>query len=465
VSDAPLFDVLQATISDGVTISSSRGRTGGRALLDSAERLAQWLDGCGHPGPLVSAVADVASIIVTMLAADRSGLPVIHVDPGDPNAPDGIHVRDTSDTAAEIDGYRDHTIVLQAARVGAGTELAGVPAGAQLFLTSGSTGTPVIVVRDAAAILADARRVIGPLSYRAGGSVVAGVPLHHVYGYNYGLIAPLLVGASIHYVGPRTLPSQLDRAIQQTGASLLVAHPAHFRMVAEQAQRTGTAAISGIDQAVSAGAPLPEGAAAAVTAHHEFALLSCYGSSEAGAVTLSPMTGTEPPGDAGSLLPGVEARSDVPAGGGDGELWLRTSSRARGYLENGRLVALDVADGWLRTGDLAVLAGDRVHLRGRLASIINVGGEKVAPEEIERVLGAHPAVADVEVRGEPDPVRGQQPVAHLMLRHDASDAELLVWCRDRLAPMKIPRRIVRHAELPRSVIGKRLRGPDSTDRR
>jgi len=459
-----IFDALRA-VTDGLTVSSSRGHIDGRALLDSAERLAQWLDGCGEPGPLVSAVTDIASIVVTTLAADRSGRPVVHIDPGDLTGPDGLQARETGDTPVGPDDYQDDRIGLHVTRRGRGTPLTGVPPGAQMFLTSGSSGEPVIVVRDAAAVLADARAVAGRLSYRADIPLVAGVPLYHVYGFTYGLIAPLLVGASVRHTGPRTVPSQLDRAVQQTGARILIGHPAHFRMVAEQAKRLGAPVLTGLDVAVSAGAPLPEGAAAAIAAHHEFTLYNCYGSSEAGAITLSPMTGTEPPGDAGALLPGIEARLASSEDGGPAELWLRTAGMARGYLQDDRLVPLAMTGDWLRTGDLAELLGDRVHLRGRISSIINVGGEKVAPEEIERVLAAHPQVADVEVRGEPDPVRGQRPVARLVLREAVSDADLLAWCRERLAPMKMPRRFERHTQLARSVTGKRLRLTDEGERR
>ncbi|MER7274853.1 AMP-binding protein [Dactylosporangium sp. NPDC000244] len=446
----------------GQVVASARGEVPGARVRAGAERLAAWLDGLdgldGHGqagGPLVAACGTAVGTLVATLAGDLAAVPVVHVDPLDPAPPAGLRVGDQPGPAEG--GYRDPELGVYADRGTAGDAPAGAAPHTQTFLTSGSTGAPTGVVRGADAILADGRRVAQFLGYRPGSPVVVAVPLHHAYGFNYGLVAAILAGSGIYHCGPRTIPSQHARAAARTGARVLIAHPAHYRTAAQEAARVGGPVLGPFERAVSAGAPLPPGAARDIARWHQLTLYNCYGSSEAGAITLSPVDGTEAPGDIGVPLPGVEVRLGERHGDVGGELLVHTSSLADGYLGPDGVRPLRLDGGWLRTGDLAELDGGRIRLRGRIASVINVDGEKVNPEEVERVLAAHPAVADVDVRGEPDLLRGQVPVAHVVLRAAVPDADLLAWCRARLAPAKVPRRFQAHAELPRTATGKRIR--------
>jgi acyl-coenzyme A synthetase/AMP-(fatty) acid ligase len=194
----------------------------------------------------------------------------------------------------------------------------------------------------------------------------------------------------------------------------------------------------------------------AILARHRFELFNCYGSSEAGAVTLGPVSGQEPPGDAGVPLPGVAAEIDAT-----GELLLRSDSLAAGYLSPDGLTPLPRTGGSYRTGDLADLADGRILLRGRVAAQINVAGKKVSPVEVERVIAEHPAVRDVQVIAEQDATRGEVPVARVVAGGELTAAGLLGWCRARLAPYELPRRFDFWAELPRSAAGKPIAEPGS----
>jgi o-succinylbenzoate---CoA ligase len=115
-------------------------------------------------------------------------------------------------------------------------------------------------------------------------------------------------------------------------------------------------------------------------------------------------------------------------------------------------------DGWLRTGDLGRLEGDgRLHVAGRADDLIRTGAEKVWPQEVERVLMEHPAIADVAVAGRPHPEWGQEVVAWIVpARPDERPelAELRAWTIDRLAPFKAPRDLVVLPEIPRTASGK-----------
>jgi o-succinylbenzoate---CoA ligase len=154
---------------------------------------------------------------------------------------------------------------------------------------------------------------------------------------------------------------------------------------------------------------------------------------------------TAPPGErSGRPLPGVELRI-----GEAGEILVRGPMVAHGAL---------ASDGWLHTGDRGRLDEDgRLHVQGRLKEIIVTGGENVAPAEVEEALLGHPAVVDAGVTGLADPEWGEAITAYVVLARDVSPTALLDWARDRLAPHKVPKRIVVVPALPRNAAGKLLR--------
>jgi long-chain acyl-CoA synthetase len=118
-------------------------------------------------------------------------------------------------------------------------------------------------------------------------------------------------------------------------------------------------------------------------------------------------------------------------------------------------------DGWLRTGDLATIDDDGfVWIEGRISAMINRGGLKVFPDEVEEVLRAHPAVAEAGVFAVPDDRLGEVPAAYVVAAGPEIDgADLIEWCRARLAPYKVPVGVAVIDTLPRNEIGKLLRGP------
>jgi acyl-CoA synthetase (AMP-forming)/AMP-acid ligase II len=146
----------------------------------------------------------------------------------------------------------------------------------------------------------------------------------------------------------------------------------------------------------------------------------------------------------GRRLRGVELRI-----AGEGEILVRGPMVARAALSE---------DGWLHTGDRGRLdEHGLLHVDGRLKDIIVTGGENVSPLEVEEVLLAHPAVAAACVVGLPDPEWGEAVSAFVVLRDGAAPADLRAWCRARLAPRKVPKRIDLVERLPRNTAGKLLR--------
>ncbi|MGQ9367245.1 long-chain-fatty-acid--CoA ligase [Azospirillum sp. ST 5-10] len=149
----------------------------------------------------------------------------------------------------------------------------------------------------------------------------------------------------------------------------------------------------------------------------------------------------------------------VPADGATlGELALRGNTVMKGYLKNPEATEATLRDGWLHTGDLAVLHPDRyVEIKDRAKDIIISGGENISSLEVEEVLYRHPAVMEAAVVARPDPHWGESVCAFVTLKpaaEGAVDAEAVVaWCREHLARFKVPRTVV-FGPLPKTATGK-----------
>jgi fatty-acyl-CoA synthase len=127
----------------------------------------------------------------------------------------------------------------------------------------------------------------------------------------------------------------------------------------------------------------------------------------------------------------------------DGEIQVRGWSVMRGYYNNPEATAKAfTADGWLRTGDLGELhPGGRLRMVGRMKDVFRVGGENVAPAEVEEVLLGHPAVETAQVVGVPDARLGEVPCAYVSLKSgkQVSETELISWVKQRCANFRVPR--------------------------
>jgi len=175
-----------------------------------------------------------------------------------------------------------------------------------------------------------------------------------------------------------------------------------------------------------------------------------YGSTEAGSVAaLGHEDIRRKPGSCGTLAPSCEVRVED-----DGQLCVRGPLVFGGYFENPEATAEVLADGWYRSGDLAVVDEDGyLSIVGRAKDLIRTGGESVVPAEVERAVADHPAIAEVAVVGFPDVQWGEVVCAAVVLApgHEAPTVEALrAHCRDRLAPYKHPRRVAVFASIPRT---------------
>jgi acyl-coenzyme A synthetase/AMP-(fatty) acid ligase len=214
----------------------------------------------------------------------------------------------------------------------------------------------------------------------------------------------------------------------------------------------------------SVSAPLSPTHARAFHERFGVAILNGYGQTELGGEVVGwsaddwKQFGAEKLGAVGRPHAGIEVRVH------DDELQVRSASAPVDAAALGDRVT---EDGWLRTGDLARIDEDGfVWIEGRVSSMINRGGLKVFPDEVEEHLREFPGVRDAAVAGIPDERLGEVPWAFVVVAPGTSlDADTLrTWCRERMAPYKIPAGVTILDELPRNEIGKLLR-QDLTNRR
>jgi fatty-acyl-CoA synthase len=216
----------------------------------------------------------------------------------------------------------------------------------------------------------------------------------------------------------------------------------------------------------SGGAPLPGTLATAAMDVLGDRLFNFYGATETGIVTVAnPADLRRAPTTIGRIVPGSEIRlvdehgRDVPPGA-VGEIYARTSLMVDGYHADAEATRSSMLDGFFSVGDLGRRDGEGLHfIEGRKRDMVISGGVNVYPVEVEAVLEAHPAVAEVAVVGVPDREWGERVRAFVVLRSgaQASVDDLRAHCRAQLAGPKVPRDYVFLEALPRNPTGKVLK--------
>src|SRR6476659_9171208 len=155
----------------------------------------------------------------------------------------------------------------------------------------------------------------------------------------------------------------------------------------------------------------------------------------------------------------MDAAGRLCSHGERGEVVIQGPNVIRGYENNPEANALSFVDGWFRTGDRGYLDADGyLWLVARIKELINRGGEKISPREIDEVLLAHPSVAEAVTFGVPHATWGEEVAAAVILREPATEAELLAYCSEHLADYKRPKRIHITEAIPRTATGKIQRG-------
>lgn len=321
--------------------------------------------------------------------------------------------------------------------------------------TSGSTGSPRVAERSAAAVHANTRRIARHLEVTEEDRFLGAVPFWHANGFTNCLMTPLYGGASVLSM-ERFLPRHMLDLIVERKPTVVVGSPFIFDALArvmEPGQK-----LSGVRAWISSGAALPAGLDERLR-ELGIRVMQLYGSSETGTISIS-APGEHRPGNVGRPLPGVrvrlvdEAGSEVPPGK-TGEVQVSSDALFSKYIgEPGESLPM-TADGWYRMADLGEWDNEgNLCLRGRIDAMINVAGVKIDPVEIQRVLAAMPGVERSVVYGVKD-VNGMQAVKALLVADEGIDANgVLAHCRAHLAEYKLPRIIEFVDRLPQDLMGK-----------
>ena len=336
---------------------------------------------------------------------------------------------------------------------------------AVLMFTSGTAGSPQAAMLSHGNLLSNIEQ-----GRHADGDVlptdiVYGVlPLNHIFGLNVVLGLSLARGATVVLV-QRFDPYTALETIRERRITVILGAPpmwvafSHFDDAPADSFSTVRLALTGA-------AKMPEAAMARLKEMFGLELSEGYGLTEASPIVTSSAGLEWKPGSVGKVLSGIEARlvdpnsEDVPEGD-SGEIWVRGPSVFKGYWENPEQSAkVLTADGWLRTGDIAVTDSDGcLFLVDRAKDLIIVSGFNVFPAEVEAVLAEHPAVREVGVVGVPHPLTGEAVKAYVVVdgSHGVDEESLISWCSDNLARYKCPTKILFVDELPRNAGGKLLR--------
>jgi long-chain acyl-CoA synthetase len=328
---------------------------------------------------------------------------------------------------------------------------------ALLIYTSGTTSRPKGVTHTHRSVLALSDLVQEVVS-RFGEPGLCVLPIMHAGGF-------MIVAGTLHYgrslvVLPKFDPAAVLDAIEQFHCTELALMPALWQLVLAEQER----APRGISSRMHA---LAGGDAVPVALQHRFQtvfgipLQEVYGLTESVGVSFNPIEALRS-GSIGKPYAGVDLRVvDVGgrevAAGETGELLVRSPATCIGYWNDPAATRAALEDGWLRTGDLVSRDGDGYYwFRGRAKEIIIRAGSNISPQEVEEVLYHHPAVREVGVVGQPDPVYGETVVAFIALREGASAEaeELGEFARKSLADYKTPERFVFLPVLPKGLTGK-----------
>jgi long-chain acyl-CoA synthetase len=293
------------------------------------------------------------------------------------------------------------------------------------------------------------------------------LPFFHSYGLTVSLnMAVVLAAANVLIANPRDLRTVVESVLRHR-VTLFPAVPASYQAICNypDIERLD---LSSIKLCNSGSAPLP------VEVLHRFEELTGakisegYGLTETSPVTHSnPLHGARKAGSIGVPLPNTDVKivdaadlTSEKAVGEVGELIIRGPQVMQGYWQKPDETARVLHDGWLQTGDLARMDGDGFcFIVGRKKDMILCSGFNVYPDEVDRVLMGHPAVLEAATIGLPDERRGETVKSFVVLRpgHELSAEALVAYCRDNLAPYKVPRAVEFRDALPRSSVLKILR--------
>jgi acyl-CoA synthetase (AMP-forming)/AMP-acid ligase II len=328
--------------------------------------------------------------------------------------------------------------------------------------TSGTTARPKIVPLRQRNLAVSAANIRNALTLTPADRCLNVMPLFHIHGLMAALLASLSAGASV-ICSPGFDAFRFFTWFDETKPTWYTAVPTMHQLVLSRAERYEGNLNGRLRFMRSSSAPMPPVVMERLEAVFGAPLIEAYGMTEAShQMATNPLPpGQRRPGSvgrsAGIALGILDAEGALLPAGQRGEVAIKGDSVMSGYENNPEANAGAFTFGWFRTGDEGYLDEDRyLYLTGRLKELINRGGEKVSPREVDEVLLQHPAVAQAVAFAIPHERLGEEVGAAVVLADGASAGErdLREYAAQRLADFKVPRRIVIVAEVPKGPTGK-----------
>ena len=333
---------------------------------------------------------------------------------------------------------------------------------ALILHTSGSTGRPKRVPLSHANLSISAGNIARHYKLTDTDVSLCVMPLFHVHGLVASTLATLYSGGTVVVPG-KFNPLSFWRGAKDHGATWYSAVPTIHQLLLARADAASgpPAGAEKLRFIRSCSAALPPALMEGIEKAFGAPVLEAYGMTEAAhQMASNPLPPAAHKG--GSVGQGSDVKVSIMDQKGNhlkqgerGEVVIKGPNVTSGYESNPEANATSFVDGWFRTGDEGILdAEGYLTLVGRIKELINRGGEKISPREIDEVLLTHPCVAEAVSFGLPHKMWGEEVAAAVVLKDPATEATLLAFCKERLADFKRPKQIFITEAIPRTATGK-----------
>jgi len=334
-----------------------------------------------------------------------------------------------------------------------------------IFQTSGTSAEPKLIPFSQRNMLAAAARLRAWFHLTPQDRCLSVSPLFYSHGLKVTIFTPLLTGGTVAFP-PDASKFDYSEWFENLKPTWFSAGPTLHRLILDQTKsRPNLNAGHSLRFILSGGAPLPRDVLEGLQHALDVPVVEHYGSSEAAQIAANlPPPGRSKPGTCGIPWPGTviivgEDGRQLPPGQ-QGEVLVGGPTLVSGYLDAPELNRACFLNGWFKSGDIGSIDEDGfLTLHGRKNDLINRGGEKISPVEIDDVLLRHPAIAEAAAFSVPHARLGEDVAAAIVLRPGmtVTQVELRRYLRDHVASFKVPRRIVIRDQLPKGATGKVLR--------
>jgi len=332
-----------------------------------------------------------------------------------------------------------------------------------LLYTSGTTGWPKGVMATHRNVWHNATH-FGKVHFQPTDTIMVATPIFHCWGLVNGTFGMLSKGGTVITV-ERFHPDRALSDIERLKPTIFQGVPPMFNLLLRQ-PGLDEREISSVVFCLSAATKMPENLIRQVEQRLKWRYAEAWGLTEVSCVgTTAPYRDTRI-GSCGrgmddAEIKVVDEQGETLAAGQQGELCIRGTCVTKGYLNKPEATktAFD-AEGWFHSGDVAYIDPEGyAYIVDRKKDMINVGGEKVFPSEVEDMMLSHAKIKDLVIVGIPDDLKGEAPKAFIVLREgvSATEAEIRAYCKEKMAPYKVPAAVEFIEEVPRAASGKALR--------